>query len=61
MHYRLLPLMDALFIESNPIPVKAALHLLGRIPEPTLRLPLTPMEKRNRDRLEAALEGIERA
>jgi 4-hydroxy-tetrahydrodipicolinate synthase len=61
MHYRLLPLMEALFIESNPIPVKAALHLLGRIPEPALRLPLTPMEKRNRDRLETALEGIERA
>jgi 4-hydroxy-tetrahydrodipicolinate synthase len=61
MHYRLLPLMEALFIESNPIPVKAALHLLGRIPEPALRLPLTPMEKKNRDRLETALEGIERA
>jgi 4-hydroxy-tetrahydrodipicolinate synthase len=61
MHYRLLPLMEALFLESNPIPVKAALHLLGRIREPTLRLPLTPMEKTNRDRLEAALEGIERA
>jgi 4-hydroxy-tetrahydrodipicolinate synthase len=60
MHYRLLPLMEALFLESNPIPVKVALRLLGRIPEAVLRLPLTPMEKTNRDRLEAALEGIER-
>ncbi len=57
-HFRLLPVMEALFVESNPIPVKAALHLLGRIPDPTLRLPLTPMVKENRDRLELALEGL---
>jgi 4-hydroxy-tetrahydrodipicolinate synthase len=40
-HYRLLPLMDANFLETNPIPVKAALHLMGRI-ENVLRLPLLP-------------------
>ena len=57
-HFRLLPLMTALFLESNPIPVKTALHLLGRIPDPALRLPLTPMGKANRDRLESALEGL---
>ena len=60
-HYRLLPLMEALFLESNPIPVKAALAILGRIPEPTLRLPLTEISKPNRDRLEAALAGLARA
>jgi 4-hydroxy-tetrahydrodipicolinate synthase len=61
LHYELLPVMQALFFETNPIPVKTALYLIGRIPDATLRLPLTPMEKTNRDRLESALEGIERA
>jgi 4-hydroxy-tetrahydrodipicolinate synthase len=59
LHYQLLPLMQALFSESNPIPVKTAAHLLGRIPDPALRLPLTPMQKANRDRLEAALAVLE--
>ena len=40
-HYRLLPLMDANFLETNPAPVKAALHLMGRI-QNVLRLPLLP-------------------
>ncbi len=61
VHYELLPLMDALFIETNPIPVKTALHILGRIPDPTLRLPLVEMQKSNRDRLESALAGLPRA
>ena len=59
-HTHLLPLMEALFLETNPIPLKAALHLLGRIPDPALRLPLTPMQKANRDRLEAALATLTR-
>ncbi len=58
LHYRLLPVMQALFLESNPIPVKTALFILGRIPDPTLRLPLTSMQKSNRDRLEAALTEL---
>jgi 4-hydroxy-tetrahydrodipicolinate synthase len=40
-HYRLLPLMDANFLETNPAPAKAALHLMGRIQD-VLRLPLVP-------------------
>jgi 4-hydroxy-tetrahydrodipicolinate synthase len=59
VHERLLPLMNALFIETNPIPIKTALFLLGRIPDPVLRLPLTPMQKSNRDRLEAILTEIQ--
>jgi 4-hydroxy-tetrahydrodipicolinate synthase len=59
IHYRLLPLMEVLFVESNPIPVKTALALVGRIDEPTLRLPLTPIGKANRDRLEAVLHELE--
>jgi 4-hydroxy-tetrahydrodipicolinate synthase len=61
LHYELLPLTQALFIESNPIPVKTALAILGRIPSPTLRLPLTEISKANRDRLEAALAELPRA
>ncbi len=60
IHYALLPLMDALFIETNPIPVKTALHILGRIPDATLRLPLTEMQKGNRDQLESVLAGLPR-
>jgi 4-hydroxy-tetrahydrodipicolinate synthase len=60
-HYRLLPLMQALFCETNPIPVKTALALAGRISDDTLRLPLTPMRKETRDRLAGALAVLERA
>ena len=43
LHYKLLPLMDALFLESNPIPLKAGLRLMG-IAGDTLRLPLVSAE-----------------
>ena len=43
-------LIDALFCEVNPIPVKAAMAAMGRC-EDYLRLPLTPMEDRNREKL----------
>jgi 4-hydroxy-tetrahydrodipicolinate synthase len=43
---RLTPWMQAAFIESNPIPVKAALAMLGRI-ENVLRLPLVPLLESN--------------
>ncbi len=54
IHYRLLPLMQANFIESNPVPVKAALHRLGRCGE-TLRSPLGPAEEATRRRIDEAL------
>jgi 4-hydroxy-tetrahydrodipicolinate synthase len=46
-----LPLMQANFIESNPGPVKAMLAMMGRIEE-NYRLPLVPMKKETRARLE---------
>lgn len=58
IHYRLLPLMEALFIESNPIPLKAALQIMGRLECAALRLPLTTIGKENRDRLEAVIDEL---
>ena len=56
---RLLPLIDALFCEVNPIPVKAAVAAMG-YGENYLRLPLTPMEPQNEKKLLALMkkEGI---
>jgi len=54
LHQQLLPLMDALFLESNPIPLKAALKLLG-LGEDTLRLPLVAASPATRTRLAEAL------
>lgn len=55
-HYRLLPLMDANFLETNPAPVKAALHLMGRI-QNVLRLPLLPVSESTSAALRTALRG----
>jgi 4-hydroxy-tetrahydrodipicolinate synthase len=55
-HYRLFPLSEAMFIETNPIPVKTALGLMGKI-APEFRLPLCPMAEKNRERLEATLRA----
>jgi 4-hydroxy-tetrahydrodipicolinate synthase len=55
LHYRLLPLCDALFIETNPIPIKAALAMRGIIQE-ELRLPLLPMTPAGKKRLELAMK-----
>jgi len=57
LHYRLLPLFDALFVETNPIPVKAALAMRGLVRE-ELRLPLTPISPPNRERLQAVLKEL---
>jgi len=55
-HYRLLPLMDANFLETNPAPVKAALHLMGRI-QNVLRLPLLPVSEATGAALRTALRS----
>jgi dihydrodipicolinate synthase (EC 4.2.1.52) len=57
LHYELFELMRLNFIEPNPIPVKAALALLGMIQE-RYRLPLTPMQPAHRQRLEAELRRV---
>jgi 4-hydroxy-tetrahydrodipicolinate synthase len=54
LHFQFLPLMQANFLETNPIPVKAALAMMGLIEE-AYRLPLVPMKPENRAKLEKAL------
>lgn len=54
LHYRLMPLNDAIFIEINPVPVKTALGLMGKI-SPEVRLPLAPLAPANLERLKAVL------
>lgn len=57
LHYELLPLFGGLFIETNPMPVKATLAKMGLI-ENVLRLPLTPMQPNKFKELEPILSGV---
>jgi 4-hydroxy-tetrahydrodipicolinate synthase len=56
IHERLLPWMAAAFVESNPVPVKAALAILGRI-ENVLRLPLVPLAEKHHETVLASLRA----
>ncbi|MBE9505123.1 MAG: 4-hydroxy-tetrahydrodipicolinate synthase [Proteobacteria bacterium] len=58
LHYRLLPLARVLFCETNPIPVKEALHLMGKITQ-EIRLPLTRLSEENRTRLQDVMKTLE--
>jgi 4-hydroxy-tetrahydrodipicolinate synthase len=55
IHYSLFPFFKALFAETNPIGIKAAMEILGLCPG-ELRLPMTPMEPGNRSKLEKAMK-----
>jgi 4-hydroxy-tetrahydrodipicolinate synthase len=57
LHYELLPLFRAIFIETNPIPVKAALAMKGMIAE-NYRLPMCPLAPKNREKLGAVLKDL---
>jgi 4-hydroxy-tetrahydrodipicolinate synthase len=54
LHLQLHALMQAAFCESNPIPVKAALAMMGRMRN-QLRLPLVPMDAKHESKLKASL------
>jgi 4-hydroxy-tetrahydrodipicolinate synthase len=54
LHYKMSVLMEALFIEVNPTPVKAALAMMGKIKE-EYRLPLCKMADANREKLKRVL------
>jgi 4-hydroxy-tetrahydrodipicolinate synthase len=58
LHNRLLPLMNFNFVESNPIPVKAALAMMGMIEE-RYRLPLVPLSDKHRPKLKQILEELD--
>ena len=54
LHYELAPLVRAMFLETNPIPVKTAANMIG-LPAGPLRLPLAPMDDANETKLRDAL------
>lgn len=56
LYYKLLPLCHALFYETNPAPVKAALAMMNKIASDEVRLPLAPMSEHNRERLRKDLQ-----
>ncbi len=57
LHYKLEPLNNAMFIETNPIPAKTALALMGKIRE-EFRLPLCEMSEANKDKLKKAIKDF---
>jgi len=57
LFYKLFPLCQAMFYETNPVPVKTSLALMGKIQE-ELRLPLARMSSVNRERLKKDLEAF---
>ena len=57
LQMKLLPLINALFCETSPIPCKAAMAKLGACEE-ELRLPLVPMQPKNRERLYAIMDEL---
>jgi 4-hydroxy-tetrahydrodipicolinate synthase len=57
VQHRYLPLMEINFVESNPIPVKAAMALMGLL-EPVYRLPICPPNSANLAKIEKVLEAL---
>jgi len=55
LHYKLLPLMKAMELEVNPVPIKTAMDLMGMI-SGEVRLPLAPMERKNVEALKKTLK-----
>jgi 4-hydroxy-tetrahydrodipicolinate synthase len=53
-----LPLMEVNFVEANPIPVKAAMAMMGLL-EPVWRLPMCPPSETNRGKIEAVLKSCD--
>ncbi len=58
MHYELYDLMKVLFIETNPVPAKTALNLMGR-PSGDVRLPLAHLKAENKAKLKEVLEKLD--
>lgn len=58
LHYKFLPLFKGIFIETNPIPIKAALAMKGMIKE-VYRLPMCEMKTENKEKLMEILKELE--
>jgi len=56
LYYKLLPLCQAMFYETNPVPVKTSLALMGKISD-EMRLPLAPLSQANLEKLKKALKA----
>ncbi len=56
-HYRLFPVMQAMFLESNPVPAKKTLELMGKITSGSPRLPLAEMTEANLARLKQVISA----
>mgnify|MGYP005851059327 CR=1 FL=1 len=57
-HYELYDLMKVLFIETNPVPAKTALNMMGR-PAGPVRMPLAPLKDENKAKLKEVLEQLD--
>jgi 4-hydroxy-tetrahydrodipicolinate synthase len=57
IHAKLFPLFKDLFIETNPVPIKAAMAMMGLIEE-TYRLPLVPLADANRAQVKKTLQAL---
>jgi 4-hydroxy-tetrahydrodipicolinate synthase len=56
LHYKIVSLIDALFIETNPVPVKAALAMMGKI-QYEIRLPLSKLLDKNYENLKNVMQN----
>ncbi|MFH1563560.1 MAG: 4-hydroxy-tetrahydrodipicolinate synthase [Nitrospirota bacterium] len=56
LHYKIFPICEAMFIETNPVPVKEALSMMGMI-SPEVRLPLVPLRDTNREKVREVLHA----
>lgn len=59
LYYKLLPLCKAMFLETNPGPVKEALYIMGLIPSPTLRLPLVRVKEETSKKIRNVLKSLQ--
>jgi len=57
LHFKLLPLSEGLFVEANPVPVKAALSMMGRMAD-ELRPPLYPLAEQHREKIRGMLRDL---
>jgi len=57
LHYKLLPLMQAMFIDTNPVPAKTTLAMMGKIKSGLPRLPLYKMNEATEEKLKKVLTG----